>query len=433
MQVGNHSLNLTALYSAQKDTYDRARIYSRGFPTDVLTWYQPGSAEVVTPSRIYTQQSYISQMGRLFYSYEEKYLLTATFRRDGYSAFGSEKKFGVFPSVALGWNVKRESFLVDSDLLSQFKLRMSYGMNGNQAISPYSTLASVNRNDYLTGPNGDMQGVGFLPNSLDNSNLGWETTRSLNFGVDYGFYNNRIKGTIDVYKSNTKDLLLNRAISVINGVTSINSNIGEVENYGIEFLISTINMNKPNFEWTTDFNIAHNKNSIVDLYGDGKDDISNGWFIGKPIDVNFGYLFDGVWQLTDDIENSVQPNAKPGDVKIKDVDGDGAISPEDRTFIGQRSPKYQIGLTNTFRYKNFDFSFLITGRQGVTRINDLWDTDQVYADAIRNTIKLDWWSEDNSTNEYPANRDGANPIGVRFYKDASFIRLNNVNLSSILR
>jgi TonB-linked SusC/RagA family outer membrane protein len=160
---GNHSLNLTALYSTQKDTYDRTRIFSRGFPTEVLTWYQPGSAEVVTPSRIYSQQSYISQMGRLFYSYEEKYLLTATFRRDGYSAFGSEKKFGVFPSLALGWNVKRESFLVDSDLISQLKLRASYGMNGNQAISPYSTLASVNRKDYLTGPNGDIQGVGFLP------------------------------------------------------------------------------------------------------------------------------------------------------------------------------------------------------------------------------------------------------------------------------
>jgi hypothetical protein len=246
--------------------------------------------------------------------------------------------------------------------------------------------------------------------------------------VDYGFYNNRITGTIDVYKSNTKDLLLNRAISVINGVTSITSNIGEVENYGIEFLISTINMDRPNFEWTTDFNIAHNKNSIVDLYGDGKDDIGNGWFIGRPIDVNFGYKYDGVWQLDDDIENSHQPNAQPGDVKIKDVKEDGEITPEDRTFIGQRSPKFTVGLTNTIRYKNFNFNFMLTGRQGITRNNGFYDLP-VYADAIRNTLKQNWWNENNPTNDFPANRDGTNPFGVNFYKDASFIRLNNVNLS----
>lgn len=162
------------------------------------------------------------------------------------------------------------------------------------------------------------------------------------------------------------------------------------------------------------------------MYGDGKDDISNNWFIGKPIDINYGYVFAGVWQVNDDYGNT---NAKPGDVKVQDTNGDGVITPDDRTFIGQRRPKFTFGLSNSIRYKNFDLSFMLTGRHGVTRINPLWDTDLVFADAIRNTIKLNWWSEDNPTNDYPANRDGANPFGVRFYKNANFVRLNNVNLS----
>lgn len=428
-EFDRHRVNVTLLYSSQQNKNDNYNIFARGFPTDDLTWYQPGSAEYVLPARRYTQESYLSQMARLFYSYDDRYLVTATVRRDGFSAFGRDKKFGVFPSLALGWNIHQEYFMEGVDWLGQLKLRATYGINGNQAISAFSTLAEMRRSDYLTSPGGDQQGVGYLPGSLENVSLGWESTHSFNVGLDIGLFQGRVSGTLDFYRANTRDLLLDRTISPINGVTNILSNIGKVQNTGIEVSITTRNIAKDNFEWTTTVNAAHNKNQIVDLYGNGQDDISNSWFIGRPIGTNFGFLYGGVWQADDDIPNSAQPTAKPGDIKVVDVDGDGQITPEDRTFIGQQPPKFTFGLANQFRFKQFSLNIMVTGRTGVTRLNPLWDTDIVYADAIRNTLKHNWWSETNPTNEYPANREGTNPLGVRFFRNASFVRVNNIGLN----
>ena len=423
---GAHRLDVTLLYSSQENRDNTATLYARGFPIEDLTWYQPGSAEFITPGRSFLQESYLSQMARVFYSFNDKYLVTATVRRDGFSAFGSAKKFGVFPSIALGWNIHREGFMQDVNWIDQLKLRATYGENGNQAISAYSTLAKMSRSDYLTGPGGDQQGVGYLPGTMENELLGWESTRSLNVGLDYALVGGRLSGALDFYQSNTRDLLLNRAISSVNGVTNILSNIGKVQNTGIELSLTSRNITHEHFEWMTSLNVSHNKNKILDLYGDGEDDVANSWFIGRPISTNFGYLYEGVWQLNDDIPNSHQPTAKAGDVKIMDATGDGQITPDDRTFIGQRAPKVTFGITNQVTYKQFSLNITVTGRTGITRINEFWDTDIVYADAIRNTLKQNWWSPDNPTNDYPANRDGANPFGVRFYKNASFIRINQI-------
>ncbi len=431
-QFEKHRLDVTLLYSSQENKNDNASIFARGFPTEDLTWYQPGSAEFTLPARNYVQEAYLSQMARLFYSYDDRYLVTATIRRDGFSAFGSEKKFGVFPSLALGWNIHQEAFMQSVGWINQLKLRATYGLNGNQAISAYSTLAQMQRSDYLTGPTGDEQGVGYRPGSLENALLGWESTRSLNVGLDYGFLGGRIFGTLDFYRSNTQDLLLNRAISSVNGVTNILSNVGKVQNTGIELALSTRNIKKEHVEWVTTFNVAHNGNEIVDLYGNGQDDISNNWFLGKPIGTNFGFLYDGVWQSDDDIPNMHQPTAKPGDIKIVDVNGDGQITPDDRTFIGQRSPKLTFGVDNQIRFKQFSLNVMVTGRTGVTRLNQYWNTDIVYADAVRNTLKQNWWNENNPTNDYPANREGTNPFGVRFYKNASYVRINNIGLNYTL-
>ena len=426
---GKHRLDVTLLYSSQENRDNNSSLYARGFPVEDLTWYQPESAEFITPSRTYLQESYLSQMARVFYSFNDKYLITATVRRDGFSAFGSEKKFGVFPSIALGWNIHKESFMQELSWVNQLKLRATYGENGNQAISAYSTLAKLGRSDYLVGPDGGEQGVGYRPGSLANPLLGWESTRSMNVGVDLGLFNGRLSATLDFYQSKTTDLLLNRAISSVNGIGNILSNIGKVQNSGIEAVLSSINVKRERFRWSTTINITHNKNKIVDLYGNGEDDVANSWFIGRPISANFGYLYGGVWQLTDDIINSTQPTAKPGDIKIVDVTGDGKITPDDRTFIGQREPKLTFGVNNELTYGQFSFNIMVTGRKGVTRINEFWDTDIVYADAVRNTLKQNWWNADNPTNDYPANRDGTNAYGVRFYKNASFVRINQMGLS----
>ena len=426
---GKHALNVTALYSTQQYKNENRELTTQDFPTPVLTWYQPGVAAVQEPDASYREQRYISQMGRVNYNYNSRYLLTLTLRRDGYSGFGSDDKFGVFPSIAAGWNLGDETFMANLGWLDQLKLRASYGESGNQAISPYQTLPRLGQVNYLGGEAGLETTPGYFPNSLAAPSLGWETSRSLNVGADVGFFQGRLSTSIDVYNTNTYDLLLDRAISSVHGITSITQNIGETNNRGVELSITSRNVVRNNFSWTTTFNFSHNRNKIVDLYGNEEDDVANGWFIGQPIDANFDYVFAGVWQQNDAIEDSPQPDAEPGDVRVQDTDKDGTIGPDDRDFIGQRSPRFIMGLSNTLTYRNFRLSFILYSAQGATRANLLWDTDLVWSDARRNSMILPYWRESDPGNAYPANRDGANPFGVRFYQDASFVRLRDITLS----
>jgi hypothetical protein len=236
-----------------------------------------------------------------------------------------------------------------------------------------------------------------------------------------------------MYWSTTSDLLLDRTISPINGDTYIRENIGETKNNGIEFQVSTVNISKNNFSWTTDFNISHNVTKIenvglTDEAGNYIDDVASEWFIGEPIKVNYDYVFDGIWQTGDDIANGPQPTALPGYIKYKDVNGDGVITPADKQIIGSRDPFVVTGMTNTFKYKNFRLSFLLNAVQGVTYRNLLYGTGQV---SFRiNSYDKNFWSPTNPTNDYPANVDGnVNPLSMDFYEDASFIRLQDITFS----
>jgi TonB-linked SusC/RagA family outer membrane protein len=431
---GKHSVFLTGLYSAQKEKREANTTIGLSFPSDVLSFYQPDKAQSTQLNANYRESAHLSQMFRANYSFDSRYLFTFTVRRDGYSAFGDDKKFGTFPSFAIGWNITNEGFVKSINQLkfiNNLKLRLSYGANGNEAISPYSTLPSLSSLDYLTP---DFKpAFGFYPQKLGNPILGWESTKSLNAGLDFGLWQNRITGLIEMYWSKTTDLLLDRTISPINGDTNIRENIGETKNNGIEFQVSSVNISKSNFSWKTDFNIAHNKTQIVnigltDASGNYIDDIASQWFIGKPIQVNYDYVFDGIFQTGDDIANSAQPTAFPGYIKYKDVNGDGIISPADKQIIGSRDPKFVAGITNTFSYKNFTLSFLLNAVYGVTYRNLLYGTGQV---SFRiNSYDKNFWSATNPTNEYPSNIDGnVNPLGMDFYEDASFIRLQDITLS----
>ena len=424
----DHYIHFTGLYSTQKTSAESRGLTAREFPSDVLTWYQTSIAGSLTPSSYYSRTSYISQMARLAYNFQSKYLLTLTVRRDGYSGFGDDNKFGVFPSAALGWNISNEQFMQPISWISQLKLRLSYGQNGNQAISPYQTMANLQSQPYLGGDLANSTIAGYYPSSLATPNLTWETSTTLNGGLDFQLVKSRISGSLDAYETNSYNLLMDRAISPVHGITSIVQNIGETKNTGLEVYIRSINMQKSDFYWNTEVSFAYNKNKIVDLYGDKTtNDVANQWFIGKPLDVNYHYVFDGVWQVGED--NAVQPLAVPGDLKVKDVNKDGQINADDRDFMGQISPLYRIGLTNTLGYKNFTLSFSFYAPLGSTRYNPLWDTDIVYIDCRYNTIKLNWWREDNPTNEYPANRNSTNPYAVRFYQNADYLRLRYVTLS----
>ncbi len=425
-EIGKHSIFITGLYSYQEDEFTEDRLESQGFPNDVLTWYQANVGNLVEPSYEFRNFTILSSMIRVNYGYDNRYLLTFTGRRDGFSGFGANSKWGNFPSVALGWNIDQESFMPATGMLSTLKLRLSYGKNGNQAVSPYETLARLSERSYLDG---GTTAPGYVPSQLGNPELGWESTGSFNLGIDYGFFEDRIQGSIDIYESNTDELLLEREISPVHGITEITQNIGKTKNRGLEFTVSANVIKSGDFSWDVSGNFSYMKNEIVELYGDGQDDVLNNWFIGQPIRVNYAFEFDGVFQEGEDIENSPLPDARPGDAKIVDQNGDGMIDADnDRTIIGQRDPKFISGLNMNFRYKSFTLNIFSHSAHGMTRVNSLM-RDDVWADVRRNTIRKNWWTPDNPTNEFWANDLDTNPRGVRIYENAGFWRLKDVTLS----
>ncbi|TXD53146.1 MULTISPECIES: SusC/RagA family TonB-linked outer membrane protein [unclassified Polaribacter] len=422
---GKHKIFATGLYSYQRDISENNALQSIGFPSDVLTWYQSDVANLVTPRRSFSERVVLSYMLRLNYTFDRRYAITLTGRRDGYSGFGERKKFGDFPSVGFAWNADNESFLEDSEFINTLKLRLSYGINGNDAISGYERFARYTEFSYL---NGGSQAAGYIPQTLGLNDLGWETTTSFNAGIDYGFLNNRITGSINGYKSKTTDLLLLRRISPINGETSIINNIGSVENQGLEFDINATILNKNDFKWNIAANFSYNENKIVDLYGNGEDDVLNQWFIGQPIRVNFAYQYDGVYQLGDDVANAPIPNTLPGHARVVDQNEDGAIDADDRVLLGQNDPKYFGGLNMTFAYKDVTLSIVSQGSFGATKINSLL-ADSVFAETQLNTANKNWWTPDNPTNDFYANDIDANPRGVRIYENADYWRIRDVTLS----
>jgi len=301
---GVHSIGVTLMYSSQSNDYNSDSYTGTTFPNDVLTNYQMSSASKLTQTTSYYKQNNLSQLIRLNYGFKGKYLLTVSTRRDGYSAFGDNKKYGIFPSAALGWQITKEHFFEKFKYykyITNLKLRTSFGITGNQAVSAYSSLANFSTRTYvrIDSASGSTQTPivenGVLPSKLANPLLGWESQKEFDLGLDIGLLKGRINIGVDYYDKNNYDLLLLRTLPPEMGITSLTQNIGKVENTGIEFTISTINISNKNFTWSTQFNYSNNKNRITELYGNGNDvDLTNLWFKGQPINVNYGYKFDGV-------------------------------------------------------------------------------------------------------------------------------------------
>ena len=425
---GRNTVGVTALYSSQSYDTESQRLVGKNFPNDVLTNFQMNTAALLTPTASYAKQNLLSQMLRLNYSYDSRYLLTLTARRDGYSGFGADTKYGVFPSVAVGWNIANEAFMKPVAAVNLLKLRASYGLNGNQAVSPYQSLATLGTNSYL---NGSLILPGYTPSRLGNSGLGWESTRSGNVGLDFGLFNNRLQGSVDVYNKQTSDLLLQRNISSVQGFSSIIQNIGKTENRGIELGITSTNLSRNGLTWTTTLNAAYNRNRILDLYGDGSDDPGNRWFLGQPISVAYGYRYDGLFRSADEVTGSAQSTAKPGYVRVADVNGDGKISSLDRTVQGNLDPRYTFGLTNTVAYKGVSLLIFIQGVADVTKENPL-EQDAVYTDVRRNTTKKDWWTPDNPNAAHFANDANANLFNVDIFQSGAYARLKDVSLAYVL-
>ncbi|TWF41353.1 TonB-linked SusC/RagA family outer membrane protein [Chitinophaga polysaccharea] len=421
-QWKKHHLDLTALYSAQKDENFTSQLDANSFVNDNLDFYNMKAAQVQKTTTSYTGSMLLSQMFRINYNYDSRYLLTATIRRDGYSGFGPDNKYGVFPSVAVGWNIHNEKFMAQLPLISQLKLRASYGTSGNQAVGSYRTLSRLATTNYVFD---GVTAVGVVPDILGNNKLKWETTSGLNLGIDFALWNNRLSGSIETYSTRTYDLLLSRKIPAANGYTSVYDNIGETANKGLEILLNTRNIQSDNFTWQTAFNISFNRNKVVSLYGDNKDDIGNNLFIGKPLLGIYDYTMVGIWQEGED--SKIDPGAKAGYIKFKDLDNSGKIDAADRSYLGTQLPKYIAGLTNTFTYKNFSLNIFLQDVHGSLRANNILDNrDQ--AGIINLPASIPYWTTENKINTNPA-LFYTNPKGYKYAQDASFIRVKDVTLS----
>ncbi len=453
-KYGRHNIEATFLANFEKFQSWNTTIQAENFlPSDNLGYN--GIQFATLPPIVNSDDQYETGdalMGRIAYNYNQRYFLTGTVRKDGYSAFGQLNPRATFPSIGIAWAVTEENFMNGtSKWLDYAKLRLSYGENGNRSIGRYAALSNQSAGTYVfTTTGGQTFNSSFVAGTnLANPNLRWERNSSINFGLDYAILQGRVSGSFDMYNRTTKDLLVNRSLPTVTGFTSILANLGEVENKGYEFSVNTVNMKKENFTWNTTFGFWTNKNKIIHLYGptpdfdpvtgkqigtSEKDDINNGWFIGHGISEIFDYPVQGVWQ-TADVALAKSFGFQPGDIRLVDGDGSGKFTIADKRFIGQRAPKYSWNLRNEFRiYKNFDFAFTLYARAGqLSTFNEQTNgarngSNNVFYDRV-NFYEVPYWTPSNPSNEYGklgSTRGGG--VTWNVYKKSSFVRLSNISL-----
>jgi len=429
----DHSVDGTLLYSIQQERAERDSTMVSGLPYEHQRFYNLGSAGSIegvgSGLERWTLQSY---MARLNYGWRDRYLLTLTGRVDGSSRLAPGNKYGLFPSVALGWRLSEEPFFRGAGLSPDLKLRVSFGRTGNTAIAPYQTQGSLARTTYAFGDGGAF---GFRPSELPNPNLKWETTTQLDAGLDFGILNSRITGSLDFYRSRTDDLLLRRQLPPTSGFTSILENVGATQNTGFEVALSTVNIDRGGgggFRWSTTVNWSTNRNKIVALTGGG-DDVGSRRFIGQPIEIFYDHRFAGIWQLADSIE-ARQYGQVPGQIRVVDQNDDGQINDLDRVIVGNPFPDWFGSLSNRFDWKGFDMAVLVTARQGFM-VNSQFHSNFNQLFGRYNNLRVDYWTPANPSNTNPRpNRDQEFPLygSSRAYMDGSFVRLRNVTLGYTL-
>ncbi|MEI6277537.1 MAG: TonB-dependent receptor [Prolixibacteraceae bacterium] len=439
-KINKHAIDATVLYTKEGATAQSTNTNVKNFPNLALGWNALQLGTVNTSSSNASESSSEGFMVRASYGFDLKYLLTATFRRDGYSGFSQGNKYANFPSASLAWVISEENFAKTQKWLSNLKLRLSYGVNGNQALGPYGSLSQMSMLNYVYGDGGSTS-IGTYPNSLANSDLTWEKTAQTNIGLTFGVLKNRISGDIDIYKGTTKDLLVKRSLPTMTGFTNVWTNLGELENKGIEMSLSTINISRNNLTWESKFSFSLNRNKISHLYGtdankDGieDDDIGNSWFIGKSFGAIYNFTTDGIYQIN---EANIPTGWKPGDVRLKDTNGDGNISTSDRSVIGYSVPNYRFGIYNELKYKNISLTFMINSIQGGGKnnyyiIDNSWGLNPNYwtgtASQRVNIPDINYWTPTNPTNKIPR-LDYMPKYTHGMYEDRSFVRLDDITLS----
>ncbi len=440
---GKHNLGFTALYSAQEDRFNSSSVGARDIPSDAFQFYNLGQAlgEItVNPNNQgYSVSGLISYMGRVMYSYNGKYLLTATLRSDASSRLADGNKWHTYPALSLGWNISEEPFMKNINWINRLKLRAGYGQTSNQAINPYATLGRLSTRPYNFG---DTYAVGYYVTQLPNTNLGWEYSITTNYGIDFAFLNNRLSGTVEYYVTDTKDILLGVSLPSTSGVSSYTANIGETQNKGIEFTLNGVILDNPNgLTWEAGINLYSNKNELVALASGQLRDEGNSWFVGHPINVIYDYEKVGLWQEEDQYRNILEPGGNVGMIKVKytgEYGDDNApvrqIGPDDRQIMSV-DPDFQGGFNTRFSYKGFDLSTVGVFRSGGILISTLYGSAG-YLNLMsgrRNNVKVDYWTPENTDAKYPkpggiASGDNPKYGSTLGYFDGSYLKVRTITL-----
>jgi TonB-linked SusC/RagA family outer membrane protein len=396
-------------------------------------WYNMGTNKNPTQESGFIESSMVSFLGRLNYTYNEKYILSAAVRADGASQLAKGHKWDYFPAFSTAWRVNQEPFLAGAEnVLSDMKLRVSYGRTGNASINPYSVFPGNNiyPNFIQFGdPGSEIVVFSYRPTSLAAVSLAWEKTDQINFGIDFGLFKNRIYGNIDVYLAETNNILMEDKLPTSTGFYSVYANSAQTHSKGIELTLQTINVSASDFTWKTNITFFASHEEITKLVSGIEQDISNGWFVGEPIDVFYDYKKTGIWQLDEPV-NVYGEEFSPGDIKVEDVDGNDTINELDKTVLGTPRPKWSGTIDNTVTYKGISLSFSIYAKWGQMIDADAYDFDPR---MLSNMLAIDYWTPVNPSNENP--RLGEDLASAPFasstmhYRDGSFIKLRQVTLA----
>lgn len=441
-----HDITISGIHSAQREKYEMLEISGTQMPNEKGIYYTISqAANIEFPKSDYIMQSMLSYMGRVIYSYKGKYLVQGTVRYDGSSRLVEGYKWDLFPGVSVGWRVSDEAFMNNISFVNDLKLRASYGSVGSSGVEPYETQGPLGQRYYAFG---DDYSVNYPLENLTARALGWERSTTFDAGIDFGFWGSRVRGSVDYYYTRNSDLILQRALPITSGYTKSLENIGETMNQGVELSLSAgILQNSSGLNWIADLNLTHYQERILDLGGTEYviDADGNWYFVDEEINIYYDYEKEGIWQADEeDIAKQVD-NKKPGEIKVRDVDGDSLITDNDRVVYG-RAPKFFGGFVNTFTFKGFDLSAFLFFKYGHS-IKSEFNRNQNSLKGITNNLDVDYWlaptydeegnmiDPGNPTNAYPrpdAGNEYAKSGTTLMYFDGSYIKLRNLTLGYTL-
>lgn len=442
--AGKHSINAVALYSSEQSKYNRSNMSAQDIPSDAFQFYnlgQAGGQLTINPAnQDYQLWGLQSLMGRVMYSYDNRYMLSATVRSDGSSRLAEGHKWHTYPAISAGWNIANESFMKNATFINSLKLRAGFGQTSNQAIAPYATLGLLNTRPYNFGPT--SYATGYYVSQLPNPDLGWEFSETWNFGLDFSILKNRLSGTIEYYVTNTKDILLSLGLPPTSGVAGYTGNIGETQNKGFELSLNGTILNNVNgWTWEAGLNFYTNNNKLVALASGQTRDEANAWFVGHNINSIYDYEKIGLWQDKDLYRDILEPGGNIGMIKVKytgDYNPDGtpvrAIGPADRQIL-DIDPDFQGGFNTRVSYKGFDLGIVGIYRHGGILVSTIHGASG-YLNLLsgrRNNIDVDYWTPDNTDAKYPKpggiiSNDNPKYASTLGYFDGSFMKIRTITL-----